>query len=145
MTQNKYANLNDDYFLKYIEEQEMKRALQDSKKKFDKKNKKQKEINDNQVLVAKLNSELSIKRDNDRHIDAAIIDSKKLYIAERDMAPSKQMEEDRKLGLFGDYPEINSALNRNYNSLLKMELNIDNLRKNEVIPDDFIHISGGDK
>ena len=145
MTQNKYANLNDGYFLKYIEEQEMKRALQDSKKKFDKKNKKQKEINDNQVLVAKLNSELSIKRDNDRHIDAAIIDSKKLYIAERDMAPSKQMEEDRKLGLFGDYPEINSALNRNYNSLLKMELNIDNLRKNEVIPDDFIHISGGDK
>ena len=34
MTQNKYANLNDDYFFKYIEEQEMKRALQDSKKKI---------------------------------------------------------------------------------------------------------------
>jgi hypothetical protein len=51
------------------------------------------------------------------------------------------MEEDRKLGLFGDYPEINSALHRNYNSLIKIE----NLRKNEVIPDDFIGISGGDK
>jgi len=145
MTQNKYANLNDDFFLKYIEEQEMKRVLQYSKKKFDKKNKKQKDMNDNQVLVSKLNSELSNKRDNNRHVDAALIDSEKLYIAERDMAPSKQMEEDRKLGLFGDYPEINSALNRNYDSLLTMELKMDNLRKNEVIPDDFIRISGDSK
>jgi hypothetical protein len=141
MTQNKYANLNEDQFLKYIEEKKTMKVLQDSKKKFDKKNKKQKEMNDNQVLVAKLNSELSNKRDNDRQVDAALIDSEKMYIAERNMAPSKQMEEDRKLGLFGDYPEINSALNRNYNSLLKIE----NLRKNEVIPDDFIRISGGDK
>ena len=119
MTQNKYANLNEDQFLKYIEEKKTMKVLQDSKKKFDKKNKKQKEMNDNQVLVAKLNSELSNKRDNDRQVDAALIDSEKMYIAERNMAPSKQMEEDRKLGLFGDYPEINSALNRNYNSLLK--------------------------
>ena len=141
MTQNKYANLNDDYFLKYIEEQEMKRALQDSKKKFDKKNKKQKEINDNQVLVAKLNSELSNKRDNDRHVDAALMDSSKLYKVEEHIAASRQMEEDRQLGLFGDYPEINSALDRNYDNLLKIE----NLRKNEVIPDDFVRISGGDK
>ena len=141
MTQNKYANLNDDYFLKYIEEQEMKRALQDSKKKFDKKNKKQKEINDNQVLVAKLNSELSSKRDNDRHVDAALMDSSKLYKVEKHIAASRQMEEDRQLGLFGDYPEINSALDRNYDNLLKIE----NLRKNEVIPDDFVRISGGDK
>ena len=118
------------------------KVLQDSKKKFDKKNKKQKEMNDNQVLVAKLNSELSNKRDNDRHVDAAIIDSEKLYIAEQHMVASKQMEEDRKLGLFvDDYPEINSALNRNYGSLLKIE----NIRKNEVIPDDFIRISGGNK
>jgi len=43
--------------------------------------------------------------------------------------------------LFGDYPEINSALDRNYDNLLKIE----NLRKNEVIPDDFVRISGGDK
>ena len=141
MTQNKYANLNDDYFLKYIEEQEMKRALQDSKKKFDKKNKKQKEINDNQVLVAKLNSELSSKRDNDRHVDAALMDSSKLYKVEKHIAASRQMEEDRQLGLFGDYPEINSALDRNYDNLLKIE----NLRKNEVIPDDFVRISGGGK
>ena len=140
MTQNKYANLNDDYFLKYIEEKETKKALQDSKKKFDIKNKKQKEVYDNQVLVAKLNSELSNKRDNDRHVEAALMDSSKLYSAEQNVAASIQMEEDRQLGLFGDYPEIKSALNRNYDSLLK----IDNLRKNEVIPDDFVRISGGD-
>ena len=108
---------------------------------FDKKNKKEKEINDNQLLVATLNSKLSNKREQDRHIDAALIDSEKMYKSEQDMCASKQMEEDRKLGLFGDYPEINSALHRNYNSLIKIE----NLRKNEVIPDDFIGISGGDK
>ena len=113
MTHNKFAILDDEYHLKYKEEQEM---------------------NDNQLLVARLNSELNSKRENDRHIDAAIIDSGKIYIAEQHMAASKQMEDDRKLGLFGDYPEIKSALRRNYNTLLKIE----NLRNNEVIPDDFI-------
>jgi len=141
MTHNTFAILDEDYHLKYKEEQEMKKTLQESKKIFDKKNKKQKEINDNQLLVARLNSELNSKREHDRHIDAAIIDSEKIYIAEQHMAASKQMEEDRKLGLFGDYPEIKSALHRNYHSLLKIE----NLRKNEVIPDDFIQFSGGDK
>ena len=141
MTHNKFAILDEEYHLKYKEEQEMKKTLQESKKIFDKKNKKQKEINDNQLLVARLNSELNSKRENDRHIDAAIIDSGKIYIAEQHMAASKQMEEDRKLGLFGDYPEIKSALRRNYHTLLKIE----NLRKNEVIPDDFIQFSGGDK
>ena len=137
MTHNRYANLNEEYQLNYIEEQEMKKAIQESKKMFNKKNKKEKEINDNELLVAKLNSILTNKRETDRHVDAALIDSEKLYIAEEHMSASKQMEEDRKLGLFGDYPEINSAIHRNYNSLLK----IDNLRKNEVIPDNFIHIS----
>ena len=140
MTHNKYAILNEEYHLNYKEEEELKKALQESKKMFDKKNKKEKEINDNQLLVARLNSELSNKREQDRHIDAALIDSEKMYKSEQDMCASKQMEEDRKLGLFGDYPEINSALHRNYNSLIKIE----NLRKNEVIPDDFIGISGGD-
>ena len=128
MNNNKYAFLNEDHYLKYTEEQELKKTLQNSKKIFDKKNKKQKEINDNELLVAKLNSELSNKKEIDRHIDAALIDSVK-------------MEEDRKLGLFGDYPEINSALYRNYNSLLKIE----NLRNNEVIPDDFIVLSKNNK
>jgi hypothetical protein len=141
MAHNKYAILNEEYHLNYKEEEELKKALQESKKMFDKKNKKEKEINDNQLLVARLNSELSNKREQDRHIDAALIDSEKMYKSEQDMCASKQMEEDRKLGLFGDYPEINSALHRNYNSLIKIE----NLRKNEVIPDDFIGISGGDK
>ena len=141
MTHNKYAILNEEYHLNYKEEEEIKKALQESKKMFDKKNKKEKEINDNQLLVATLNSKLSNKREQDRHIDAALIDSEKMYKSEQDMSASKQMEEDRKLGLFGDYPEINSALHRNYNSLIKIE----NLRKNEVIPDDFIVISGGDK
>ena len=140
MTHNKYAILNEEYHLNYKEEEELKKALQESKKMFDKKNKKEKEINDNQLLVATLNSKLSNKREQDRHIDAALIDSEKMYKSEQDMCASKQMEEDRKLGLFGDYPEINSALHRNYNSLIKIE----NLRKNEVIPDDFIGISGGD-
>ena len=140
MAHNKYAILNEEYHLNYKEEEELKKALQESKKMFDKKNKKEKEINDNQLLVARLNSELSNKREQDRHIDAALIDSEKMYKSEQDMCASKQMEEDRKLGLFGDYPEINSALHRNYNSLIKIE----NLRKNEVIPDDFIGISGGD-
>ena len=141
MSHNKYAILNEEYHLNYKEEEELKKALQESKKMFDKKNKKEKEINDNQLLVATLNSKLSNKREQDRHIDAALIDSEKMYKSEQDMCASKQMEEDRKLGLFGDYPEINSALHRNYNSLIKIE----NLRKNEVIPDDFIGISGGDK
>ncbi len=141
MTHNKYAILNEEYHLNYKEEEELKKALQESKKMFDKKNKKEKELNDNQLLVATLNSKLSNKREQDRHIDAALIDSEKMYKSEQDMSASKQMEEDRKLGLFGDYPEINSALHRNYNSLIKIE----NLRKNEVIPDDFIGISGGDK
>ena len=141
MSENNYAILNEDNYLNYLEEQQIKRAIYDSNISYDKTNKKQKEKYDNQLLVAKLNSELSNKRDNNRHVDAALIDSKKLYIAEQHMAASKQMEEDRKLGLFGDYPEINSALNRNYNTLLK----IDNLRKNEVIPDDFIRISGNKK
>ena len=140
MAHNKYAILNEEYHLNYKEEEELKKALQESKKMFDKKNKKEKEINDNQLLVATLNSKLSNKREQDRHIDAALIDSEKMYKSEQDMSASKQMEEDRKLGLFGDYPEINSALHRNYNSLIKIE----NLRKNEVIPDDFIGISGGD-
>ena len=112
-----------------------------SKKKCNKKNKKQTEIDNNELLVSKLNSELSHKKEIDRHIDAALMDSEKMYIAEKHMAASKQMEEDRKLGLFGDYPEINSALHRNYNSLLKIE----NLRNNEVIPDDFIVLSKNNK
>ena len=141
MSENNYDILNEDNHLKYLEEQQIKRAIYDSNNSYDKTNKKQKEIYDNQLLVAKLNSELSNKRDNDRHVDAALIDSEKLYIAEKNMAASKQMEEDRQLGLFGDYPEMNSALDRNYDTLLK----IDNLRKNEVIPDDFVRISGGDK
>jgi hypothetical protein len=141
MTHNTFAILDEEYHLKYKEEQQLNKVLEKSKKMFDKTNKKQKEINDNQLLVATLNSELKSKRENDRHIDAAIIDSEKLYIAEQHMAASKQMEQDRKLGLFGDYPEINSALHRNYNTLLK----IDNLRKNEVIPDDFIQMSRNDK
>ncbi len=138
MTQNKYAFLNEDYVLKYNEEQELKKTLQMSKKKC---NKKQTEIDNNELLVSKLNSELSHKKEIDRHIDAALMDSEKMYIAEKHMAASKQMEEDRKLGLFGDYPEINSALHRNYNSLLKIE----NLRNNEVIPDDFIVLSKNNK
>uniref|UniRef100_A0A6C0KKI6 Uncharacterized protein n=1 Tax=viral metagenome TaxID=1070528 RepID=A0A6C0KKI6_9ZZZZ len=141
MTQNKYAFLNEDYVLKYNEEQELKKTLQMSKKKCNKKNKKQTEIDNNELLVSKLNSELSHKKEIDRHIDAALMDSEKMYIAEKHMAASKQMEEDRKLGLFGDYPEINSALHRNYNSLLKIE----NLRNNEVIPDDFIVLSKNNK
>lgn len=141
MTHNTFAILDEEYHLKYKEEQQLNKILEKSKKMFDKTNKKQKEINDNQLLVATLNSELKSKRETDRHIDAAIIDSEKLYIAEQHMAASKQMEEDRKVGLFGDYPEINSALHRNYNTLLK----IDNLRKNEVIPDDFIQMSRNDK
>ena len=85
MTQNKYINLNEERYLKYIEEKEMKKVLQISKNKFDKTNKKQKDIYDNQVLVAKLNSELSNIKDNDRHVDAALIDSDKLYLAEQHM------------------------------------------------------------
>ena len=38
MTHNKYANLNEDYYLKYTEEQELEKTLQHSKKTFDKKN-----------------------------------------------------------------------------------------------------------
>ena len=121
MTHNKYAILNEEYHLNYKEEEELKKALQESKKMFDKKNKKEKEINDNQLLVATLNSELSNKRDNDRQVEAALMDSSKLYEAEKHIAASKQMEKDRQLGLFGDYPEMNSALNRNYNSLLKID------------------------
>ena len=141
MTHNKYSNLNEDSLDIHLREQDTKKALQDSKKIFDKKNKKQIEVYDNQVLVATLNSELSNKRDNDRHVEAALMDSGKLYKAEKHIAAYRQMEEDRQLGLFGDYPEINSALDRNYGNLLKIE----NLRKNEVIPDDFVRISGGDK
>ena len=66
MNNNKYAFLNEDHYLKYTEEQEVKKTLQNSKKTFDKKNKKQKEINDNELLVAKLNSELSNKKEIDR-------------------------------------------------------------------------------
>ncbi len=91
--------------------------------------------------MAKLNSQLSCKRENDRHQEAALIDSKKLHSSEKNLDSAKQMEQDRQLGLFGDYPEINSDLNRNYNSLLR----IDNLRKNEVIPDNFVHISDSNK
>ena len=36
MTHNKYANLNEEYHLKYKEDQEIKKALQASKKMFDK-------------------------------------------------------------------------------------------------------------
>ena len=141
MHQNKYSHLDDDQLLKFQEEQEIQKLLRRSKKEFDKKNRKQQALLDNQELVAKLNSQLSYKRENDRHQEAALIDSKKLNSAERNLDSAKQMEQDRQLGLFGDYPEINSALNRNYNSLLR----IDNLRKNEVIPDNFVHISDSDK
>ncbi len=91
MTHNKYAILNEEYHLNYKEEEELKKALQESKKMFDKKNKKEKEINDNQLLVATLNSKLSNKREQDRHIDATIIDSEKMYKSEQDMCASKQM------------------------------------------------------
>jgi len=96
---------------------------------------------DNQVLVAKLNSELDDKKEYERHIEAALMDSKKMHAVEETLAACKQMEEDRKLGFFGDYPEINSALNRNNDYLLR----INNLRKNEVIPDDFVRISSTNK
>lgn len=137
MSQNRYSNLDNDHLLKFQEEQEIQKLLRKSKKEFDKKNRKQRGHLDNQELVAKLNSQLSHKRENERHLEAALMDSEKLYLAEKNQDSSKQMEQDRQLGLFGDYPEINSALDRNYNSLLK----IDNLRKNEVIPDNFVHIS----
>ena len=140
MNQNKYSHLDDDQLLKFQEEQEIQKLLRKSKKEFDKKNRKQQALLDNQELVAKLNSQLSHKRENERHLEAALIDSEKLYLAEKNQDSSKQMEQDRQFGLFGDYPEINSALDRNYNSLLR----IDNLRKNEVIPDNFVHISNND-
>ena len=132
---NKYANLNDDLVSKQIEELEIKQAIKKSK------NNKKTQLYDNQVLVAKLNSELDDKKTYERHIEAALMDSKKIHVVEKNMAASKQMEEDRKLGFFGDYPEINSALNRNNNYLLRIE----NLRKNEVIPDDFVRISSSTK
>ena len=141
MNQNKYSHLDDDQLLKFQEEQEIQKLLRKSKKEFDKKNRKQQALLDNQELVAKLNSQLSHKRENKRHLEAAFIDSEKLHSAEKNQDSVKQMEKDRQLGLFGDYPEINSALDRNYNSLLR----IDNLRKNEVIPDNFVSISNNDK
>ena len=141
MNQNKYSHLDDDQLLKFQEEQEIQKLLRKSKKEFDKKNRKQQALLDNQELVAKLNSQLSHKRENKRHLEAALIDSEKLHSAEKNQDSAKQMEKDRQLGLFGDYPEINSALDRNYNSLLR----IDNLRKNEVIPDNFVSISNNDK
>jgi len=138
---NKYANLNDDQVSRHIEDLEIKHAIEISKKKFNKKNKIKKDLYDNQVLVAKLNSELDDKKEYERHIEAALMDSKKMHAVEENIAASKQMEEDRKLGFFGDYPEINSALNRNNDYLLR----INNLRKNEVIPDDFVRISSTNK
>ena len=132
---NKYANLNDDLVSKQIEDLEIKHAIKKSK------NNKKKQLYDNQVLVAKLNSELDDKKTYERHIEAALMDSKKMHAVEENLAASKQMEEDRKLGFFGDYPEINSALNRNNDYLLR----INNLRKNEVIPDDFVRISSTNK
>ena len=140
MNQNKYSHLDDDQLLKFQEEQEIQKLLRRSKKEFDKKNRKQQALLDNQELVAKLNSQLSHKRENERHLEAALIDSEKLYSAEKNQDSVKQMEHDRQLGLFGDYHEINSALDRNYNTLIR----IGNLRKNEVIPDNFVHISNND-
>lgn len=140
MNQNKYSHLDDDQLLKFQEEQEIQKLLRKSKKEFDKKNRKQQALLDNQELVAKLNSQLSHKRENERHLEAALIDSEKLYSAEKNQDSDKQMEQDRQLGLFGDYHEINSALDRNYNTLIR----IGNLRKNEVIPDNFVHISNND-
>jgi len=128
---NKYAILNDDLVSRQIEDLEIKQAIKKSK------NNKKTQLYDNQVLVAKLNSELDDKKEHERHIEAALMDSKKMHTVEENLAASKQMEEDRKLGFFGDYPEINSALNRNNDYLLR----INNLRKNEVIPDDFVRIS----
>ena len=128
MHKNKYSLLNENNLLKYKEEQETEKIIRISKKKFEKQNP------SNDELVVKLNSELSMRREYNRHIDAALIDSEKLNVAEKDINSVKQMEEHRKLGLFGDYPEINSALNRNSDTLLRIE----NLRKNEVIPDNFI-------
>ena len=140
MNQNKYSHLDDDQLLKFQGEQEIQKLLRRSKKEFDKKNREQQALLDNQELVAKLNSQLSHKRENERHLEAALIDSEKLHSAEKNQDSATQMEQDRQLGLFGDYPEINSALDRNYNSLLR----IDNLRKNDVIPDNFVHISNND-
>lgn len=141
MNQNKYSHLDNDQLLKFQEEQEIQKLLRKSKKEFDKKNRKQQALLDNQELVAKLNSQLSHKRENERHLEAALIDSEKLHSAEKNQDSAKQMEQDRQLRLFGDYPEINSALDRNYNTLIR----IGNLRKNEVIPDNFVHISDSDK
>ena len=134
---NKYSNkfqLNDDQIMKYIEEQELKQAIQMSKKKFNKKNRKQKEVYNNQMLVAKLNSELDNKRVVDRHMEAAVMDSNKLYEAEKHIAAAQQMEVDKREGLFGNYPEMKVALNRNSDYLMRVR----NLRKNEVIPDGFV-------
>jgi len=128
---NKYAYLNDDLVSRYKEDLEIKQAIEKSK------NNKKTQLHDNQLLVAKLNSELDDKKTYERHIEAALMDSKKIHAVEENLAASKQMEEDRKLGFFGNYPEINSALNRNNDYLLR----INNLRKNEVIPDDFVRIS----
>ena len=132
---NKYANLNEDLMSRYKEDEEIKHAI-----KISKKNKKI-QLYDNQVLVAKLNSELDNKKTYERHIEAALMDSKIIQAVEENLAAAKQMEKDRKLGFFGDYPEIKSALNRNNDYLLR----INNLRKNEVIPDDFVRISSTNK
>ena len=132
---NKYAYLNDDLVSRYKEDLEIKQAIEKSK------NNKKTQFHDNQLLVAKLNSELDDKKTYERHIEAALMDSKKIHAVEENLAASKQMEEDRKLGFFGNYPEINSAINRNNDYLLR----INNLRKNEVIPDDFVRISNNTK
>ena len=59
MSNNKYSKLNEEQLSKYIEDKETEKALRISKKKFNKKNKKQIDTENNELLVAKLNSELT--------------------------------------------------------------------------------------
>jgi len=137
-TRNRFAlPCDDSWTAQRTAHREMQEALANSRKVSNAEQRVAYEEHRSQLLVARLNSELDHRKAAERHVDAAVIDSKRLHEAEKDIAAAQQMEADRRDGLFGDYPEMNTALDRNSDYLLR----VDNLRKNEVIPDGFVEPS----
>jgi hypothetical protein len=136
-THNRFAAFDERWTAQRIAHREMQEVIANSKKVSNAEQRVACEEHRSKLLVARLNSELDHRKATERHVEAALMDSERLHKAEKDVAAAQQMEVDRREGLFGDYPEMNTALDRNQDYLLR----VDNLRKNEVIPDGFVEPS----
>ena len=85
-------------------------------------------FDENQLLVAKLNSDLDRHRMNLQKIEY----NKMILDLEQFILPLKEMDNDK--GNFGDYPEIIKAVKKNELMLTKYQRKLDSLKLDSNFP-----------